>query len=252
MRPKTSNIWLLVLFADIILSGWERWRYPRAVNAYVKPRDGKSQLEVMVKTAIIVLIGSIILRPLIVRADDKFPPKGFKLKDGWLLEWKGSSQKLEAHAEKLKPKEDLLSGIACFSPESFIPEKREKIESEVGKDVIWCSCYSETLLPIPYKGATFYFYKNQFFQVRAEFDPSDYQTIQSSLVSALGNPSKSAAGKVQNAFGAQFDQATSEWTTKEVLIQLSKRSEKIDEGALTMTNLPISQKRQRQPVTPPF
>lgn len=205
-----------------------------------------------VKSAFILLIGTIILCPFLVRADDKLTPKGFKLKDGWLLEWKDSSQKLEAHVEKLKPEEDPLSGIACYSPESFIPEKREKMESEVGKDMIWCDIYIEKVLPIPYQGATFYFYKNQFFQVQADFAPSDYQTIQSSLVSALGNPAKSSVGKVQNAFGAQFDQATAEWTTKEVLIQLSKRSEKIDEGSLTMTYLPISQKRQRQPVAPPF
>lgn len=89
---------------------------------------------------------------------------------------------------------------------------------------------------------TVFLHEGAFFRYLVTFAANDFDFIEGALSKALGAPATSEDGTVQNRLGAEFDQKTRIWKTKDVQVVLKKRQSKVDEGALMVSYLPIAEK----------
>jgi hypothetical protein len=89
---------------------------------------------------------------------------------------------------------------------------------------------------------TLFLHEGAFYRYLVTFAVADFDFIEGTLAKALGTPATSDDGTVQNRMGAEFDQKTRIWKTKDVEVVLKKRASKVDEGALMVSYLPIAVK----------
>jgi hypothetical protein len=123
----------------------------------------------------------------------------------------------------------------------------------------------ETLSPAPYGwkpyfgadgrklDATLSFYQDRFCSFSISFNPAaDFDFVLATMLEALGTPSTRTSGTVKNRMGAEFDQEEVLWELPNVDVFLSKRSSKIDRGALDVTYKPLAPPPAPKSGTAPF
>lgn len=155
-------------------------------------------------------------------------PKGFRFKNGWMLEWGMSPAIAEGNVFiPLSPAEE--KNARYITPHKL---------SCPGSD--YCSGDS-SILPEPYFRGTFNFHEGRFYQALAIFLPERFPVVLSSLTEALGKPDDVQTNTVQNGFGAQFDQVIAHWKAGNVEITAWMRGIKVNEGITIMTYLPTAE-----------
>jgi hypothetical protein len=178
-------------------------------------------------------------------------PKGFRFKDGWLLEWETSAKLLTTHY----PKQVKDNSVVCFDstragtllpdqnyclvrldfdlvPELFI--HREPNPNDSGQD----------------RGTIrLLYFHDRFYEANSPVPVENFDRLESSLVAVLGEPESRQASTVENRMGAKFDQLEAVWLAGNVVARLEKRGAHVDSGSFSLTYTPIANEVPAEPTS---
>jgi hypothetical protein len=192
--------------------------------------------------------------PVIARISDSkdsqsVKPKGFRFKDGFLISWGESKDRLMSQYPPFVDTKDGLrfesrsvDSTSQSAPGQIIKETIEKVYRITAGD--GCDVMPQQL-PNAYgymAGPAFlWFNADRFYRIEVPFQTALFCDIERSLERALGTPKSRSIATVQNIFGASLENASVRWQAGEVSVVLHKLGQRsykaegdLETGSLTM------------------
>ena len=91
------------------------------------------------------------------------------------------------------------------------------------------------------------FFNGAFYTYSVRFPEHKFDFVKQTLKAALKHAGASSVSTVSNRMGAKFDQETVLWLGQRTMVYLEQRGDKVDEGLLQVTFLPIAKLAPVQP-----
>ena len=184
----------------------------------------------------------VLLTSCLWAAENK--PSGIRLRKAYpvtderiMLTW--GQSKADVEAAVAIPNAPIMSTFSCVVVQDV----------EVCSVPVWAPDFGDPDMVFPF---TVGFCGGKFCSYEVTFPASRFDFIYGALESALGKPSARDETPTQNRMGATFDQSVVRWQSETTLVLLSKRSDKIDTGKLTVLYGPLAATVKQRKAQAPF